>query len=98
MQTELVSEIYETLLGKIGHLRWWPADTPFEVVIGTILTQQTKWTNVEKAIDALKNSDLIEPERLAEEDVENVEELVRCCGFYRQKARYLKDIAGFFAT
>lgn len=98
MQNELVSEIYETLLGKIGHLQWWPADTPFEVVIGTILTQQTKWTNVEKAIEALKRSDLIEPEKLAEADVENLEELVRCCGFYRQKSRRLKDIAGFFAT
>ncbi|WP_440952995.1 endonuclease III domain-containing protein [Methanococcoides sp. FTZ1] len=98
MQNELVSSIYETLLGKIGHLHWWPADTPFEVVIGTILTQQTKWTNVEKAIDALKSSDLMEPEKLAVEDVEQIEDLVRCCGFYRQKARRLKDIAEFFAT
>jgi len=98
MQNELVSDIYETLLGKIGHLQWWPADTPFEVVIGTILTQQTKWTNVEKAIEALKMSDLIEPEKLADADVEQIEELVRCCGFYRQKARRLQDIAGFFAT
>ncbi|AKB84157.1 endonuclease III domain-containing protein [Methanococcoides methylutens] len=98
MQNELVSEIYETLLGKIGHLHWWPADTPFEVVVGTILTQQTKWTNVEKAIEALKMSDLMEPEKLADADVEQIEELVRCCGFYRQKARRLQDIAGFFAT
>lgn len=98
MQNELVSDIYETLLGKIGHLQWWPADTPFEVVIGTILTQQTKWTNVEKAIDALKGSDLMEPEKLANSDVEHIEDLVRCCGFYRQKAKRLKDIAEFFAT
>jgi len=98
MQNELVSDVYEILLGKIGHLQWWPADTPFEVVIGKILTQQTKWTNVEKAIDALKRSDLAEPEPLANADVEHIEELVRCCGFYRQKAKRLKDIAGFFAT
>lgn len=98
MQNELVSDIYEALLGMIGHLQWWPADTPFEVVIGTILTQQTKWTNVEKAIGALKRSDLIEPEQLANADVEHIEELVRCCGFYRQKAKRLKDIAQFFAT
>ncbi|SES74977.1 DNA-3-methyladenine glycosylase III [Methanococcoides vulcani] len=98
MQNELVSDIYEALLGMIGHLQWWPADTPFEVVIGTILTQQTKWTNVEKAIGALKRSDLIEPEQLANADVEHIEELVRCCGFYRQKAKRLKDIAQFFTT
>jgi len=97
MKNEQVCDIYEALLEKIGHLQWWPADTPFEVVIGTILTQQTKWTNVEKAIEGLKKYDLIEPDKLARADLGLIEELVRGCGFYRQKAKRLRDIAGFFA-
>lgn len=97
MHKEPVDGIYDALLNEIGHLKWWPADTPFEVIIGTILTQQTKWTNVEKAIIHLKEHDLIEPEKLAKADLELIEELVRCCGFYRQKAKRLKDIAYFFA-
>ncbi|MDA0524593.1 endonuclease III domain-containing protein [Methanococcoides alaskense] len=97
MKNEHVCDIYEALLEKIGHLQWWPADTPFEVVIGTILTQQTKWTNVEKAIKGLKKYDLIEPGKLARADLGLIEGLVRGCGFYRQKAKRLKDIAGFFA-
>jgi len=97
MKNEHVCDIYEALLEKIGHLQWWPADTPFEVVIGTILTQQTKWTNVEKAIEGLKKYDLIEPDKLARADLGLIEELVRGCGFYRQKAKRLRDIAGFFA-
>ena len=50
MKNELVSDIYETLLGMIGHLHWWPADTPFEVVIGTILTQSWCSAVLSKAI------------------------------------------------
>ncbi|WP_048063636.1 endonuclease III domain-containing protein [Methanococcoides burtonii] len=97
MKNERIHDIYKVLLEKIGHLQWWPAETPFEVVIGAILTQQTKWTNVEKAIEGLKRYDLIEPEKLARADLELIEKIIRCCGFYRQKAKRLKDIAGFFA-
>ncbi len=89
-------EIYNKLLKELGHRNWWPADTPFEVVVGTILTQQTKWENVEKAITRLKERNILEPGPLLTTRLEELEELVRCTGFYRQKAKRLKNISAFF--
>ncbi len=89
-------EIYNTLFEQFGHRHWWPADTPFEVVVGAILTQQTKWENVEKAIQNLKERGLLEAEPLSRVDDKELEELVRCTGFYRQKARRVKNISAFF--
>ena len=89
-------KIYNELLNLFGHKNWWPADTPFEVVVGTILTQQTRWENVEKAIKNLKENGLMAAEPLAGADLPNLEGLVRCTGFYRQKARRLKYISTFF--
>jgi endonuclease-3 related protein len=97
MTAKTLKEIYITLLSELGPQDWWPAETPFEVVVGAILTQQTKWTNVEQAISNLKIHGLMEPESLAEADLESVEEFVRCCGFYRQKASRLVNIAKYFA-
>ncbi len=89
-------ELYEKLLGQFGHKNWWPAETPFEVVAGAVLTQQTKWENVEKAIRNLKKSGLMAEEPIAMADLEKLEDHIRCTGFYRQKAKRLKDIAIFF--
>jgi endonuclease-3 related protein len=89
-------EVYNKLLDQFGHKRWWPADTPFEVVAGAILTQQTKWENVEKAIKNMKERRCMEAESLSRIELEEIEELVRCTGFYRQKAKRLKDISIFF--
>ena len=90
-------EIYNKLLDKFGRRHWWPADTPFEVVVGAILTQQTKWENVERAIQNLKERGWIEPEPLSKADIEELEDLVRCTGFYRQKAKRVKIISTFFS-
>src|SRR5574341_1804102 len=89
-------DIYNKLLEQFGHKNWWPAETPFEVVVGAILTQQTKWENVERAIKKLKEMGLISAEMLSKARLEELEELVRCTGFYRQKAKRLKDISAFF--
>jgi len=89
-------EIYNKLLDQFGHKKWWPADTPFEVVVGAILTQQTKWENVEKAIRNLKENRLMAEEPLAIAKIENLEDLVRCTGFFRQKAKRLKAVSTFF--
>ena len=51
-----IREIYGCLYGEYGPQGWWPAETPFEVLVGAILTQQTAWSSVEKAIEALKGS------------------------------------------
>ncbi|MCX9010251.1 MAG: endonuclease [Candidatus Methanoperedens sp.] len=89
-------DVYNKLLVQFGHKNWWPAETPFEVVIGAILTQQTKWENVERAIKNLKEGGLISAEPLSKARLEELEELVKCTGFYRQKAKRLKDISAFF--
>ncbi len=94
-KTDLIG-IYSKLLCQFGHKNWWPADTPFEVVVGAVLTQQTKWENVEKAIRNLKESGLMAKEPLSRAGLETLEGLVRCTGFYRQKARRLKDVSLFF--
>ncbi|KAF5411759.1 MAG: Endonuclease III [Candidatus Methanocomedens sp.] len=90
-------DIYEQLLEILGHQNWWPADTPFEVVVGALLTQQTRWSNVEQAISNLKERGLLEPENLAVVDTDSLEELIRCTGFYRQKARRLKNLAAYYS-
>lgn len=91
-----MKNVYEKLLFELGHRNWWPADTPFEVIIGAVLTQQTKWENVERAIRNMKNRGLMEPEPLSEIDGEELETLIRCTGFFRQKAKRLKSISTFF--
>ncbi|CAG0994698.1 Ultraviolet N-glycosylase/AP lyase [Methylophilaceae bacterium] len=88
--------IYDLLLHELGHRHWWPADTAFEVVIGAVLTQQTRWENVERAIKNLKDHSLLEADLLSKVKTEELEELIRCTGFYRQKAMRLKNISTFF--
>jgi endonuclease-3 related protein len=88
--------IYNKFLHLFGHKNWWPADTPFEVIAGTILTQQTRWENVEKAIRNLKENGFMTQETIARAELEKLEGLVKCTGFYRQKAKRLKDISRFF--
>lgn len=91
-------EVFFALKENLGPMEhWWPAETPFEVVIGAMLTQQTKWPNVKKAIDNLKGYGLLEPELMACADIPMLEECIRCCGFYRQKAERLKLVAIYFA-
>ena len=66
-------EIFESLHAAYGPQQWWPADSNEEVVIGAILTQNTAWTNVERAIENLKAAGLLRPRRLVEAPVEEVE-------------------------
>jgi len=91
-----MKKTYDKLLYELGRKNWWPADTPFEVVIGAVLTQQTKWENVERAIQNLKERGLLEAQTLSKADTEELELLIRCTGFYRQKAMRLKNISIFF--
>ncbi len=89
-------QVYNKLLAELGPKFWWPAKTPFEVVVGALLTQQTKWENVEKAILNLKEHGLMEPETLSRAGLQEIESHIRCTGFYRQKAKRVKDISTFF--
>ena len=82
---------YRALRKRYGPRRWWPAETPFEVMVGAILTQNTSWKNVEKAIAALKAHDLLDPRRLLELDLGTLELAIRPAGFFRLKAQRLRE-------
>lgn len=93
--TSPLLKIYQKLYDHFGPLNWWPAESPFEVVIGAILTQNTAWTNVEKAIINLKIADVLTAERIAGLSSKKLEELIRPSGFFRQKSKRLQNFATF---
>ncbi|RLI09374.1 hypothetical protein DRO42_04360 [Candidatus Bathyarchaeota archaeon] len=86
-------EVYERLLAHFGPQGWWPVATPFEVLVGAILTQRTTWGNAARAIENLKQAGLLEPAALASASAEEVAALIRVAGFFRQKAERLVTIA-----
>jgi endonuclease-3 related protein len=88
--------IYDLLNGHFGNLHWWPAEEPFEVMIGAILTQNTAWTNVEKAIAALKERRLLSPAAIDRVDQETLAGVIRPAGYFRVKAKRLKALVRFF--
>ncbi|MBU5611324.1 endonuclease III domain-containing protein [Geomonas azotofigens] len=83
-------EIYDALYQRYGALNWWPADTPFEVCVGAILTQNTNWLNVEKAIANLKREGLLSAEAIREVHLERLAESIRPSGFFNVKSVRLK--------
>ena len=105
---KLLVEVYKTLLNHFGKQNWWPVDweyhrregtNPFdEVVIGAILTQNTSWKNVEKALQRLKGRGKLSLVWIEKAPLEVLEELVKPSGFYRQKAQRLKEVAKFILS
>ena len=91
-------QIYQRLFEHFGPQHWWPAETPFEVMIGAILTQNTAWSNVEKAIANLRTADTLTPQTLADLPQTQLEQLIRPAGFFRQKASRLKTLARLLET
>jgi endonuclease-3 related protein len=91
MLAEQLKEIYDLLLKRFGPQKWWPGDTPFEVIVGAILTQNTNWTNVEKAIANLKKAKVLSPNELHKLDIKQLAELIRPAGYYNIKAKRLKN-------
>lgn len=88
-------EIFEKLYSFYGPQHWWPGDSPFEVAVGAILTQNTNWTNVEKAINNLKASKALNPKKLMDMPIERLAILIRPAGYFNIKAKRLKDFISF---
>jgi len=82
--------IFDALLTHFGPQHWWPGETPFEVSVGAILTQNTAWTNVEKAIGNLKARGIMDPEGIHRVPLKELALLVRPSGYYNQKAERVK--------
>jgi len=93
--TNIYMAIYDALRAHFGYRGWWPADTPFEVVVGAVLTQNTSWNNVEKAIGNLRRADCLTPAKIVSIREQELQERVRAAGYYRQKTKRLKRIAGW---
>lgn len=87
--------IYEVLFERFGHQHWWPGDSPWEIAVGAMLTQQVSWANVEKAIKNLKSADFLELKKMANADPEQIKELIKPVGFYNQKSKRLLGFASY---
>ena len=79
----------------LGQMHWWPARTPFEVIVGTILTQNTSWANVERAIANLRSAQMLTPSAISVARMSRLATLVRPSGYFRQKAKKLKAFVRF---
>jgi endonuclease-3 related protein len=86
--------IYDALFARYGNLNWWPAKTPYEVIVGAVLTQNTAWSNVEKVIANFDGD--FSPERLMALDMNVLIKIIRPAGFFNQKAAYLKEVTAWF--
>ena len=96
MLSEQLKEIYDLLYKRFGPQDWWPGDTPFEVIVGAILTQNTNWTNVEKAITNIKNAGVLAPDKLHHLDITKLAQLIRPAGYFNIKAKRLKNFLDWF--
>ncbi|HLT58131.1 MAG: hypothetical protein LOD91_00850 [Limnochordales bacterium] len=84
--------VYDRLFQHYGPQHWWPAETPFEVIVGAVLTQNTAWRNVELALERLKERRLLAPAALREAPVAELEDAIRPAGYFRAKARTLHGV------
>ena len=91
----LLMNIYRRLYQAYGPRHWWPGETPFEVMVGAILTQNTSWKNVEKAIQKLKNKGFLSAEGVRQLRKSQLAPLIRSSGYYRIKADRLKAFVSF---
>jgi len=96
MQAASVMQIYHDLLAYYGEQHWWPADSDFEMMVGAILTQNTSWSNVEKALHNLRQANILHPEAMLACSQESLETWVHPAGFFRQKSARLLRLCQFY--
>src|SRR4030067_1633933 len=96
-QKKYLMEIYDLLYKAFGPQHWWPGETPFEIAVGAILTQNTNWGNVEKAINNLKTSGVLDAIALHEMSHKELASLIKPAGYFNIKAKRLKHFLDFFA-
>jgi len=93
-----LSSIYERLTACYGPQHWWPGETPFEIVVGAVLTQNTAWANVRRAIQNLQQAGLLTLEALHRADADTVRALITPSGFYNVKYRRLRHLLDYLAA
>ena len=90
-----LEEIFDKLFRHFGPQSWWPGETPFEVIVGAILTQNTNWQNVAKAINNLKQAKVLSPKKLYSISRQRLAKLIRPSGYFNIKAKRLKEFMNF---
>src|ERR1700721_3715494 len=93
-----LDEYFNSLFTALGPQHWWPARTPFEVIVGAILTQSTAWGNVERAIANLRAARMLTPTAMLRVRTTRLAALVRPSGYFRQKAKKLKAFVRFLQS
>jgi len=92
---EHVRSYFEMLFRLWGHQHWWPAQSSFEVIVGAFLTQNTSWSNVERALGKLREAKLLSVQGIRSTPLPKLERLIRSAGYFRQKSRRLKAFVRF---
>ncbi|MEZ0537246.1 endonuclease III domain-containing protein [Caldicellulosiruptoraceae bacterium PP1] len=92
---KLLLDIYHKLFDFYGPQHWWPAQSKFEMIVGAILTQNTSWSNVEKAIDNLKKYNILSLEKIIDTSEDIIKECIKPAGYYNQKAERLKFFCSY---
>jgi len=87
-----IDEVYQTLINHYGEQHWWPAESRFEMMVGAILTQNTAWTNVEKALSNLRKNDALNFQSLEKSSHEQLIEWIRPAGFFNHKSAYILEM------
>lgn len=91
----ILKNMYHAMHKQLGQQHWWPGDTPVEVAIGAILTQNTNWNNVEKAIDVLKQHELLDINKINNIKEDKLAQFIRPTGYYNVKAKRLKNFTAY---
>lgn len=89
---DMYTEIYQNLFDHFGPQNWWPGETPFEIIVGAVLTQNTNWKNVSKAIDNLREAGLLSFNSLKLLTVDEIATYIRPSGYYNLKAKRLRNL------
>jgi endonuclease-3 related protein len=92
---DAIRAYYDALFSAWGRQHWWPAQSRFEVIVGAYLTQNTAWTNVEKALGSLRKARLLTIDGIRRTPQPALEQLIRSAGYFRQKAQRLKTFVAF---
>ncbi len=98
VRERLPERFFRALFAAYGPQHWWPGDDPFEIIVGAILTQNTSWTNVEKAIAQLKAANVLTVEAMEALPEPQLAQLIRSSGYYHQKAKKLKTFLHYLRT
>jgi endonuclease-3 related protein len=98
IESKMLKTLYDEMSAEFGPLEgWWPAASDFERIAGAILVQQTRWENVDRVLREMTSLNLMSPEAVAALSADELEEIVRPAGFYRNKARSLQGIARYMS-